>query len=327
VRPSASVARSLASRARGSGFGPLAFVICTFVVLGLTVFEFTRSRAPATLGNGLVWLTAEDPVRVRTPVDVNANLADLRDENATTVVALIRRRGVLEVMPIVHFDDPVLPRRVRLVITASPTAVDIGSSSESDQPVATIVVERPLTTRVSIRSLANGRPVAEASFPTIRRTRSTRRDYKLADWSGITADLVVVDRDPAAGTTRVRILAGEALFREQLLDVTTDLGRGFSPSHFDLTLGSVNAGPKPDLVFVTKFAETGSGMVEVHVLSGEANFSRFEFEMPTPIRATDGDDRRWLFGSRTGRPTLLAVDLAAKEAQVVPLDRFAPGRT
>src|SRR5207247_1160102 len=113
-------------------------------------------------------------------------------------VAVRRRRGVLEVMPIMHFNHAVLPNEVRLATAASPTAVDIGSWNKSDQRVAAIVVERPLTTRVSIKSLDDGHPVAEASFPTIRRTRSARRDYKLADWSGTAADLVIVDRDPTA---------------------------------------------------------------------------------------------------------------------------------
>jgi hypothetical protein len=131
--------------------------------------------------------------------------------------------------------------------------------------------------------------------------------YAVADWDGDRRpDLFAIKhRNTGTGMVEVHILSGRGGFQQFLLQTGTPLGP--LGDDFDYAVADWNQRGKPDLIAI-KHRNTGTGTVEVHVLSGESNFQQFVLQTATPLTPL-GDD--FAFGiddwNFDGKPDLVAI--------------------
>ncbi len=129
--------------------------------------------------------------------------------------------------------------------------------------------------------------------------------FFLARWTGGKPDLVAVNRRGASPPhkTEVHILSGESNYQQFVLQVKTALEQ--TSDAWDFSMANWSGG-KPDL-FAIKRRGTGTGKTEVHILSGESNFSQFVLETGTALRETD---ENWQFAIAKwagAKPDLFAI--------------------
>ena len=127
--------------------------------------------------------------------------------------------------------------------------------------------------------------------------------YLVGDWnqSG-KPDLVAIKyRNTGTGTNEVHVLSGESGFQQFVLQTGTPL----SGDNFDYALTDWDGDRVPDLVAIMRL-QTGSGKIEVHILSGKSRFQQFVLHTATPLV---GDDFHYVVGdwNRLGKPDLLAI--------------------
>jgi hypothetical protein len=123
-----------------------------------------------------------------------------------------------------------------------------------------------------------------------------------------TPDLFNIMRyNTGSGRTELHVLSGASNFQTWLLNTATPLGP--SPTNeFSFVVADWNLGGKPDLIAV-KMANTGSGVTEVHILSGESGYQQWILNTATPLGLTDPTN--WAFSvgdwNRDGTPDLWAI--------------------
>jgi hypothetical protein len=129
-------------------------------------------------------------------------------------------------------------------------------------------------------------------------------DYAVADWDGdYKPDLFAIKRrNTGTGTIEVHVLSGRSNFQQFVLHTGTPL----VGDDFSYAVGDYNGDRKPDL-FAIKTRNTGSGTVEVHVLSGASNYQQFLLQKAVPLELSASfsyglDD--WNFD---GKPDLVAI--------------------
>lgn len=131
-------------------------------------------------------------------------------------------------------------------------------------------------------------------------------DFQVADWNrdGY-QDLVIIKKyNTGTRSTEVHILSGARNFQEYILNTRTPQEE--TGVNYDFDMADWDRDGYPDL-FIIKKNGTGTGMVEVHVLSGASNFQRFILNTGTAqhqagdeyvfrVADWDGDGRQDLFG-------------------------------
>jgi kumamolisin len=113
--------------------------------------------------------------------------------------------------------------------------------------------------------------------------------YALGDYNGDGhPDLFCLkDRETGTGRLEVHILSGADNYQSFLLQTGTPIAEQDAAEHFvGYALGQVNGDGRPDL-FCLKARETGTGRLEVHVLSAASDYQSFLIQTGTPIAEQD----------------------------------------
>ncbi len=170
---------------------------------------------------------------------------------------------------------------------------------------------------VELRDLAShGRVLVAGDTPPMPLPAGYYRDVELADWNGISPDLIVVDRSASAPIMRVRIFSAASAFRQEILDVIVPKGP-FPPAAFSVLIGSVSSGA--DVVLITRGVPTPTTHTEVHVLLGSEAFQSYVEQSPINLPDTVPRDDEFLLGRENGLPVLYVVNRAADTLEVVQL--------
>jgi hypothetical protein len=100
-------------------------------------------------------------------------------------------------------------------------------------------------------------------------------------------DLVFIKRrSTASGTIEVHALSGASGFRQFIVDTATAFSAAEN-AFGDFSLADVDRDGRPDLVYI-KRQQTGTGTIEVHVLSGASGFQQIILQTGTALAATAG---------------------------------------
>ena len=104
-------------------------------------------------------------------------------------------------------------------------------------------------------------------------------------------------RGTESSKTEIHILNGADGYKSWLLQKAIPLNEALDNCSF--SFANIDNGNVPDL-YITKFNNTGSGNVEVHVLSGESNYSEFVLRTSVPLGQTDSSKFRFGIGHFNG---------------------------
>lgn len=128
--------------------------------------------------------------------------------------------------------------------------------------------------------------------------------YAVADWNGDgKQDLFAIKRwNTGTGTTEVHILSGASNYQQFLFQKGVPLASG---GDFDYAVADWDGDYVPDLIAIQRL-HTGTGRIEVHILSGRSNFQQFVLHTGTPLV---GDDFSYVVGDYNGdrKPDLFAI--------------------
>jgi subtilisin family serine protease len=144
--------------------------------------------------------------------------------------------------------------------------------------------------------------------------------FDMADWDGDgRPDLVVIIKsNTGSGMTEVHILSGASGFQQFIAHAAT--GLYMTDSTFAFNMADWDADGKPDLVAIKK-SNTGSGMTEVHILSGASGFQQFIAHAATCLQMTDStfafDVADW---NADGKPDLVAIKKSNTASGMVEAD-------
>lgn len=200
-----------------------------------------------------------------------------------------------------------------------PTVCFLMTDWDGDAVLDLVAVKKQDTgtgqTEVHIFSGASGYQIPILQRGTPLEKTSANFDFLLADWTGNgRPDLMGIKKNSTdTNSTEVHILDGARNFQTFALRTGTGLHETADNATF-LTTDWMGTG-RADLVFIKKI-ETGSNSTEVHILSGEHDFSFFLLQTPTALHETD-DTWHFVFTyefSRTHRPNLAAIK---KEGSVI----------
>jgi tellurite resistance-related uncharacterized protein len=100
-------------------------------------------------------------------------------------------------------------------------------------------------------------------------------------------DLFVFKKsNTGSGTLEVHVLDGATNYQTFLLHIATPIGQADAATNFTFAVGDFNRDGVPD-VFAFKHSKTGTGSLEVHVLSGAGNYQTFLLNTGTSISQAD----------------------------------------
>jgi tellurite resistance-related uncharacterized protein len=100
-------------------------------------------------------------------------------------------------------------------------------------------------------------------------------------------DLFVFKKsNTGSGTLEVHVLDGATNYQTFLLHIATPIGQADAAANFTFAVGDFNRDGVPD-VFAFKHSKTGTGSLEVHVLSGAGNYQTFLLNTGTSISQAD----------------------------------------
>jgi hypothetical protein len=130
----------------------------------------------------------------------------------------------------------------------------------------------------------------------------TAGDFLIANFnSDNVPDLVFIKKSATvSGRTELQILSGATNYQTLLQNVAANLRQTGSETEFQMA--DFNRDGVPDLAYVRK-SGTGSGMSELHVLSGAGGFQTFLAHVALPLPAT-GDEADFLVGDFNGDSVL-----------------------
>lgn len=131
--------------------------------------------------------------------------------------------------------------------------------------------------------------------------------FAVTDWNGDGRPDLVAIKKSGTGTkhTEVHILSASSKYQRFLVQTATALAE--TDDTFQFSMARWGGSGRPDLVAIKK-RETGTGTTEVHIFSGNSNFSVPILQTGTALHETDGTFD--VFVSRfalTGRPALFAI--------------------
>jgi hypothetical protein len=147
-----------------------------------------------------------------------------------------------------------------------------------------------------------------------------RREFFVARWSGKLPDLFVVDHNrrrrrpkskPSWQRWVIRIYSGESGFKRVLLHtmIRRKLSRRLSAYAYTLDVGPLHRS-RPNLFFVSKERRTGTGRVEIHMISAGSHLRNFTLHAPTVLPQRLGYRRMYAFQPRRrGGGAMLAVKI------------------
>jgi hypothetical protein len=120
-------------------------------------------------------------------------------------------------------------------------------------------------------------------------------DFMVANVAGNGfSDLVFIKRrNTGTNSIEVHVLSGTSNYQAFIMQTGTPLSAG-EDGDGDFFMADINGDGKPDLVFV-KRRNTGTGKIEVHVLSGASNYQQFIVQTGTALaQAEDGNGSFYL---------------------------------
>ncbi len=122
-------------------------------------------------------------------------------------------------------------------------------------------------------------------------------------------DLFVLRAAANTGRLEVHVLDGarDAQYGRFLFQRTTPIERADIP-HFDFVLGQFSGGGRPD-IYCIKRRSTGSGFVELHVLSGDDEYQSFTFQQRLSLRVQDAEAGKYAFAAGRYRRPMGNADL------------------
>jgi hypothetical protein len=88
------------------------------------------------------------------------------------------------------------------------------------------------------------------------------------------------------GTLEVHVLSGASNYQSFLLQTGTPIGQADAATNFTFAVGDYDQDGRPDL-FCLKRTNTGTGSLEVHILSRASNYQSFVLQTGTPIGQAD----------------------------------------
>jgi hypothetical protein len=115
----------------------------------------------------------------------------------------------------------------------------------------------------------------------------------------------VKTRNTGSGHIEVHVVSASSSYQEFSIHTPTALLEA-DGSNGVFALADVDGDGRPDLVFV-KTANTGSGQVEVHVLSAASNFGAFLIHAPTAITEGDATNGDFALGGLAGAANLYFI--------------------
>jgi hypothetical protein len=302
--------------------GSVAASIFAVIIFALTIAEFARPRERVARGSSietgdvLIPLRPGSDMRIRHSLGRDVEVITDKSEtiNSQLLGAAIRQNHVT-ISPLSSGPAEALTRPVAFEMRFQPSSVQVGAFGGVDRQVAFAMADRRNRILVEEHDLGRGGRVLDRIVSAIvGRAIRAQRDLRIGTWSGTRPDLFVIDRGQPNRTMRIRILSGESRFQKQLLDVTAPhQGAGFPQRQWSVDVGRVGSG-RPDIILVTRYAHTGSGSTEVHVLSGDTKYSEFRLEVPSVLPGGAGE-REMVFGYRNGAPTWFSVVKASGRVQ------------
>lgn len=306
-------------------------MVAGVVIIGFTVLEFARPReerapegsaAPAgQVVNVPVPLRPAPAVRLRRPLGGQVALTtDKAEKPTSTLFGVSSTEDKVAITPLTRAAERKPAGAAGFRVSSRPDVVQLHTQRAGRRHlIAYAITKVGARLRVDQHDLdRGGRLSSRALSAPTPLPPGARRDVRVATWSGKAADLFVIDRRTPDRTVRVRVLSGESKFQDTLVAATIGQGFGFPPSRWSLDVGRV-AGGRPDVLLVSRHAATPSKNTEVHVLSGDANYSEFHMQVRSSQPA--GRARRAVLGYRNGSPTWFSAAAGSDRAQPFVLHR------
>ena len=133
--------------------------------------------------------------------------------------------------------------------------------------------------------------------------------FAIGDYAGTgRPDLFCVKKtDTGTGSIEVDVLSGASNYQQFILRTRTPLSQA-EAGNFVFAIGDYAGTGRPDL-FCVKKTDTGTGSIEVHVLSGASNYQQFILRTRTPLSQAEAGNFVFAIGdyAGTGRPDLFCV--------------------
>ena len=299
--------------------GRIAFGLAALAVAVLTVLEFTRGRqevAPAVPA-AVTRLQAEPSIPLPALSGITPESQILTDAVGSTNAlfwSATGDAGGLRLVPVLAADAELERGRPARLPRGAPGAVDVGAWS-GRTAIFSISPIGPRY-RVDVHPANADRGGRESLVSAPLPERNGDRALAIATWSGTQPDLYVIDRS-AAGAVEVRILEGESGFRRVLLHERPAVG-SLRPDTWTVDVFPTT-GAKPDVLFISRAGPTGSGMVEVHALSGASNYGAWGLAQPLDVPVEAALSRRFAPARAGGVFVMLDVD---PDAQTVSVERL-----
>lgn len=319
--------------------------VCLFGLLVTgAVLEFTRERKPA--GDAINAVTTPAvavnqafaaPV-LRDP-GVPVPLQRIQSLNLGTAVTNVVSDGLSPTSGLWNVDTStdgttmraLFPRPgqpVTLPTAGAPDAVDAARWTRETGVCAFLIREsRDGRLMVDVRRLSSGAVAGRFETARARRPEGSERTLQVGRWSGPRADLFILDRGRPNDTMQVRVLSGESGFEDVVLSVIVQQGMGFGRRNWNVDLADVAGSGRSDIVFTTRFENTGSGRTEVHALAAQTNYSRFLLQVSTTADAESIAGRRFVTVLRRRQPSWILVNGSNGRAGVYPLAAGPATRT
>ncbi len=128
--------------------------------------------------------------------------------------------------------------------------------------------------------LQTGTPITESDAANF--------DFACGDFDGDgRADLFCLKKtNTGSGTLEVHVLSAASNYQSFVMQTGTPIGESDAAANFEFACGDLDGDGRADL-FCLKRTNTGSGRLEVHVLSAASGYRSFVMQTGTPIWESD----------------------------------------